>query len=211
MPTVWFFIKGCPFPEECAVHKTNGVKKCLSWCGRTEQEAVDKCAGHLMNSVLHKKRKQVAYDAAWAAKMEDYEDDTDAEEGDEPLKDEGGAPGTPPRPSKRARMAIDNGGGGNRPPFEFDGDAAPRDPLVEELAARVERLVEARGRPSSSSSVQIVQAHSVHHVQTVRDAKEKISDAEAACRKAQSFALSAAQAFGDVASKLNRAWQTLED
>ena len=80
MPTVWFFIKGCPFPEECAVHKTNGVKKCLSWCGRTEQEAVDKCAGHLMHSVLHKKRKQVAYDAAWAAKMNDYEDKTDEED-----------------------------------------------------------------------------------------------------------------------------------
>ena len=37
-----------------------------------------------------------------------------------------------------------------------------------------------------------------------------IADAEEACRKAQGFALQAASAFGDVASKLNRAWQALD-
>lgn len=200
MPTTWFYIKGCPFGDECNAQKTSPcTKKCLTWSGKTEQEAVDKCAHHLMLSALHKKTKSVAYDAAWAAQMESYEDETDEENGP-PFQFNAGqqAPATPPRPSKRARMAI------------ADGDHADRpDPLVAELAARVERLVEQRGRPSSATVV--VQAHSVHHVQTVRAAKDLIQDAESACRKAQTFAMSAATAFGDVASKLQRAWQTLEE
>ena len=203
MPTTWFYIKGCPFEDECSAQKTSPLtKKVLTWSGKTEQEAVDKCAHHLMNSTLHKKPKRVAYDAAWNATMSSYEDDTDEEEGQEAFAAEA-APGTPPRPTKRARMAI------------ADGDHADNrsDPLVAELATRVERLVEQRERGGrASSSGVVVQTHySVNHGQTVREAKENIADAEEACRKAQGFALSAAKAFGDGAAKLNRTWQKLED
>ena len=43
-----------------------------------------------------------------------------------------------------------------------------------------------------------------------RGAKQSIADAEEACRKAQGFAQSAAQAFGEVSQKLNNAWKQLE-
>ena len=44
----------------------------------------------------------------------------------------------------------------------------------------------------------------------MREAKKSIADAEEACRKSMGFALQAAKAFGEVASKLNRAWQALD-
>ena len=42
-----------------------------------------------------------------------------------------------------------------------------------------------------------------------REAKKCIADAEDAARKAQAIAQAAAQAFGDVAMKLNRAWHSM--
>ena len=42
-----------------------------------------------------------------------------------------------------------------------------------------------------------------------REAKKCIADAEDAARKAQAIAMAAAQAFGDVATKLNRAWHSM--
>ena len=42
-----------------------------------------------------------------------------------------------------------------------------------------------------------------------RMAKKCIADAEDAARKAQAIAQAAAQAFGDVAMKLNRAWHSM--
>ena len=202
MPTTWFYIKGCPCKAECNANKTSpSTTKVLRWCGKTEQEAVDKCAHHLINSALHKKKKSVAYELAWAAKVDSWEGDTDEDEGEEETFVEGGgAPQTPPRPSKRTRMALSDGA----PADTRD----PHDPLVDELATRVERLVEQRGRPSSSTV--FVQAHSVQHVQSAKEAKSLIADAEEACRKAQGFALSAATAFGDVASKLHKAWLQLD-
>ena len=194
MPTTWFYIKGCPFKDECNANKTKPCTKVLTWSGKSEQEAVDKCAHHLINSALHKKKKAVAYDAAWAARMDSWETDTDEEQQDEEFRD---GVQTPPRPTKKARMALADG-----------APADTSDPLVHELAERVERLVEQRGRPSSSTV--FVQAHSVQHVQSVQTAKRLIADAEEGCRKAQGFALSAATAFGDVALKLHHAWQTLE-
>ena len=125
---VVLLIKGCPFPHECNALKTSPSTKKLTWTGRTEQEAVDKCVHHLVHSALHKKPKRVAIEAAWDAGVQSYEDDTD-EEGHEEVAE--GAPATPPRPPKRARMAI----------ADDDGDHADAgDPLVEELATRVERF-----------------------------------------------------------------------
>jgi hypothetical protein len=196
MPTTWFFIKGCPFPDECNALKTGPGTKMLKWHGRTEQEAVDKCAHHLIHSRLHNMMKRDAVEAAWNV-VQSYEDDTDEEVAE-------GAPATPPRVPiganpKRPRTAI----------ADDDGDNADADdPLVTELAMQVERQVErlVERREQSSSSTVLVREHR----SVLLEAKQSIADAEAACRKAQGFAQSAAKAFGEVASKLNRARLTLD-
>ena len=191
MPTTWFFIDGCPFPDECNALKTSSAAKRLKWTGRTGQEAVDKCAHHLMQSQLHNKTKRDAYEAAWNG-LQSYEDNTEDE--DDAVA-EGDA--TPPRPTKRSRMAI------------ADGDDDSADPLVTQIAMQVEKQVERlrERREQSSSSTLLVRTDERRAV--LHAAVQNIADAEAACRKAQGFAQSAAKAFGEVASKLNRARLTL--
>ena len=194
MPTTWFFIDGCPFPDECNALKTSSAAKRLKWTGKTEQDAVDKCAHHLMQSQLHNKTKRDAYEAAWNG-LQSYEDTTEDE-------DDAVAEGvaTPPRPTKRSRMPIADG----------DDDKDDDDPLVAQIAMQidrqVQRLVERREQSSSSTvlAVRTDERRAVLHA-----AVQNIADAEAACRKAQGFAQSASTAFGEVASKLNRARLTL--
>ena len=135
MPTTWFFIKGCPFVDECNALKTCPGTKKLTWSGRTEQEAVDKCAHHLMHSQLHRKKKRDAYEAAWNH-VDFYEASTeDEEEGHDEVGE--GAPATPPRggrPTKRIRnIEITDGDGDNA-----DAD----DPLAARLARHVEHLAD---------------------------------------------------------------------
>ena len=193
MPTAWFYIKGCPFPDECNALKTSSTAKRLKWTGKTGQEAVDKCAHHLMQSQLHRKTKKDAYQAAWDG-LESYEDNTEDE------ADVGDA--TPPQPTKRSRMAI-----ADEALSHGDDDSA--DPLVTQIAMQVEKQVERlrERRQQSSSSTLLVRTDERRAV--LHAAVQNIADAEAACRKAQGFAQSAAQAFGEVASKLNRARLTL--
>ena len=193
MPTTWFFVDGCPFPDECNALKTRTTAKRLKWTGKTGQDAVDKCAHHLMQSQLHRKTKKDAYEAAWDG-LQSYEDNTEDE------ADEGDA--TPPRPTKRSRTAI-----ADEALSHGDDDSA--DPLVTQIAMQVEKQVERlrERREQSSSSTLLVRTDERRAV--LHAAVQNIADAEAACRKAQGFAQSAAKAFGEVASKLNRARLTL--
>jgi len=186
MPTTWFYIKGCPFPDECNALRTSASTKKLVWHGKTDEEAVAKCAHHLMHSQLHRKKKRDAYEAAWDG-VQFFEASTeDEEEGHDEVGE--GAPATPPRPTKRCRsIEIADGDGDNA-----DAD----DPLATQLARQVEHLAD-QLEQSYSSTLLVPEALS-------------IADAEAACLKAQSLAQSVAKGFGQVASKLNRARHRLE-
>ena len=79
-----------------------------------------------------------------------------------------------------------------------DADDVSRDPLIEDVANKVEIFMAER-RNASSSFTDAAQAATRH-----------IKDAEEAAYKAQDIAMKAAMAFGDVAKKLGRARDSLE-
>ena len=152
MPTTWYYIKGCPFPDECNKYKTTSKKKQLTFSGLTREDAVEKCAEHLRLSELHRITRSMAVEIAQEQDMYALEEPTTEEE-EEP-------------PAKSARTDSYSGG---------------------------QTASSSGGQAASSSGGQ-----AAHETMLL------INDAEEAVRKAQNFALSAAQAFGEVAEKLNQ-------
>ena len=197
MPTTWHYIGGCPFATECCRQLTQRKNKKIAFSGRTAEEAQEKCAHHLILSSLHLKTKRVAWEAALAQEVHTYEDDTD-EEPDDVEECE--------RPTKRPRLA----GGGD------DEGADASDPLVVEISSQVSKLVgkniAAASSAAASSSVVSLRptAKAAIPWRSLREFKETISEAEQAARKAQDIAMKAAQAFGEVAAKLNRHYHNLD-
>jgi hypothetical protein len=183
MPTTWYYISGCPLLEECNAHKVSGKKKSLTFSALTMEDAVEKCAQHMIQSSLHKRSRSEAYDIAWSQNMSEHDEPTEDEMEDSQVK---------PIPVAKARRLA-----------ALETTETDPDPLVTDISIRVAALVNSdissRGSRSSSSGLQ-----------TRRDAKRNIADAEEAARKAQSIAISAAQAFGEVAAKLNRAHNMLD-
>ena len=194
MPTQWHYIGGCPFAAECSRQLSQRKNKNVGFYGRTPEEAQEKCAHHLMLSSLHLKSKRVAWEAALAQEVNVYEEDAtdDDEEG--------------PSMPKRPRLA----GGGD------DEDAAASDPLVAELSSQVSKLVgknlaAASSAAASSATVSLAPTpKAAVPWRSLRAIKETVSDAEQAARKAQDIAMKAAQAFGEVAAKLNRDYHILD-
>ena len=178
MPTTWYYISGCPLPEECNAHKTvTSKKKSLTFSGLTIEDAVEKCAQHLMQSSLHKLSKAQAFDIAQNHAINEHEEEDKEEEEEDPMP-----------VAKARRLALE--------------PAEESDPLVADIGNRVAALVKADFSSSHGSSSS--------GLQTRRDAKRNIADAEEAARKAQTIAMSAAQAFGECAAKLNRACHQLD-
>ena len=200
MPAVWHYIKGCPFPEQCGRNKTTTIAKSMAFSGVTQDAAVEKCVYHLVNSSLHKMRRADAIDAARGMEFYTYEEPTDdeaeAEEAEgNPLAQQ---PRSPPRGVPRQRPAI--GPSSKRARLELGDDAqSDGDPLVKDISDQVSELV-AKNLTNLSSGFD---------AESKREARKCIADAEDAARKAQAIALSAAQAFGDVATKLSRAWHSM--
>ena len=189
MPTQWHYIGGCPFAAECSRQLTQKKNKNVGFYGRTPEEAQEKCAHHLMLSSLHLKSKRVAWEAALAQEVNVYEEDAtdDDEEG--------------PSMPKRPRLA----GGGD------DEDAAASDPLVAELSSQVSKLVGKNLAAASSAAASSAPTRKATVPwRSLRAIKETVSDAEQAARKAQDIAMKAAQAFGEVAAKLNRDYHILD-
>lgn len=189
MPTQWHYIGGCPFAAECSRQLTQRKNKNVGFYGRTPEEAQEKCAHHLMLSSLHLKSKRVAWEAALAQEVNVYEEDAtdDDEEG--------------PSMPKRPRLA----GGGD------DEDAAASDPLVAELSSQVSKLVGKNLAAASSAAASSAPTRKATVPwRSLRAIKETVSDAEQAARKAQDIAMKAAQAFGEVAAKLNRDYHILD-
>ena len=177
MPTTWYYISGCPLPEECNAHKTvTSKKKSLTFSGLTIEDAVEKCAQHLMQSSLHKLSKAQAFDIAQNQAINEHEEE-DKEEEEHPMP-----------VAKARRLALE--------------PAEESDPLVADIGNRVAELVRADFNSSHGSSSS--------GWRTRRAAKRNIAGAEEAARKAQTIVMSAAQAFGDVAAKLNRAYHQLD-
>ena len=179
MPTTWYYISGCPLLEECNANAKSGKKKSLTFSALTVDDAVEKCAQHMIQSSLHNRSRSEAYDIAWSQNMNEHEEPTE-DEMEEPVP-----------VTKARRLAA------------LETTETDPDPLVSDISVRVAALVNSdissRGSRSSSSGLQ-----------TRRGAKRNIADAEEATRKAQSIAISAAQAFGEVAAKLNRAHNMLD-
>lgn len=189
MPTQWHYIGGCPFAAECSRQLSQRKNKNVGFYGRTPEEAQEKCAHHLMLSSLHLKSKRVAWEAALAQEVNVYEEDAtdDDEEG--------------PSMPKRPRLA----GGGD------DEDAAASDPLVAELSSQVSKLVGKNLAAASSAAASSAPTRKATVPwRSLRAIKETVSDAEQAARKAQDIAMKAAQAFGEVAAKLNRDYHILD-
>lgn len=204
MPTTWYYISGCPFPAECTRYKTTASKKkSLVFSGLTKEDAVEKCANHLMLSSLHKKGSSEAYRVACEQEMYEHDEPTDEEDQAEerPWKSRR----LDPSPSSSSRGGPRTGRprtGRPRSPFTPPREAAEPDPLVTDISTRVAALVEdqlsTRASASSSSGSP-----------TIREAMMFIADAEEGVRKAQKIALSAAQAFGEVSSKLKESYHKL--
>ena len=209
MPCTWWYISGCPCPEQCNKRKTTGIAKKLTFSGRSPEEAISKCATHLVQSGLHNKSKREATELASAAPMLSYEEDTDDEA--VPLQ-QGEAHDTKtlssdseefdePQPlpmRKKQRLAI------GAPP------AASRrspDPLVAELSATI--LHEMRGSSSSGIPFQLASTDQRGHHALLRAARRDIQDSEAAAKKAHDIAVSAMNGFAEVQHKLNKAWKAL--
>ena len=191
MPTQWRYVGGCPFAAECSRQLTQRKKKNVGFSGRTPEEAQEKCAHHLMLSSLHLKSKRVAWETARAQEINVFEQDTDDDEPDDMKVEEC----EDPRMPKRPRLAI---GGG-------DEDAAASDPLVAELSSQVSMLVGKNLAAASSAAASLApRPNSAVPWRSLRPITDSISDAEQAARKAQDIAMKAAQAFGEVAAKLNR-------
>ena len=197
MPIEWRYIDGCPFAAECSSKLTRKKAKKLSFSGRTPEEAQEKCANHLMLSSLHLKSKRVAWETARAQEINVFEQDTDDDEPDDVKVEEC----EDPRMPKRPRLA----GGGD------DEDAAASDPLVAELSSQVSKLVGKNLAAASSAAASSAPTRKATVPwRSLRAIKETVSDAEQAARKAQDIAMKAAQAFGEVAAKLNRDYHILD-
>ena len=194
---VWYYIDGCPLPAECCKRQTTDKKKKLTFCGRSVRAAQTKCCNHLVTSDLHNKKRSKAWEIAEAQEIKTYEEETDDEaDGAEDVED---LPiGANPN-DKRIRLAIE------APPEDDAGaeDDPAGDPLIGDLADKVQIVMEQRRNASSSSSAMVTSS-------TIRASKNYIKDAEEAAYKAQDIAMKAAMAFGDVAQKLGRARDSLE-
>ena len=189
MPTTWYYISGCPFPAECTRYKTTASKKkSLVFSGLTKEDAVEKCANHLMLSSLHKKGSSEAYRVACEQEMYEHDEPTDEEDQAEE------------RPWKSRRLALDLPA--PQTPPTPPREAAEPDPLVTDISTRVAALVEDQLNTRASAS-------SSSGSPTIREAMMFIADAEEGVRKAQKIALSAAQAFGEVSSKLKESYHML--
>ena len=194
---IWYYIDGCPLPAECCRRQTTDKKKKLTFCGRTVRAAQTKCCNHLVGSDLHNKKRSKAWEIAEAQEIKTYEEETDDEaDGAEDVEDPPIAIGAHPN-DKRIRLAIE------APPEDDAGaeDDPAGDPLIGDIADKVQIVMEQRRNASSSSSAM---------VPTIRASKNYIKDAEEAAYKAQDIAMKAAMAFGDVAQKLGRARDSLE-
>ena len=74
---VWYYIDGCPLPEECCRRQTTDKKKKLTFCGPTVRAARTKCCNHLVGSDLHNKKRSKAWEIAEAQEIKTYEEETD--------------------------------------------------------------------------------------------------------------------------------------
>jgi hypothetical protein len=207
---LWHYIQGCPFPAECGRNKTTPFAKSMTFSGATQDAAVEKCVNHLVNSSLHKMRRADAIDAARRMEFHTYEEPTD-DEAEENLEGNPLAqrPRSPPRgvlrqprsqPPPAPRSPPPSGPSSKRARLELENDAqSDGDPLVKDISDQVSELVAKNFTNLSSGS----------DAESKREARKCIADAEDAARKAQAIAQSAAQAFADVANKLNRAWHSM--
>ena len=202
---VWHYIQGCPFPAECGRKKTTPFAKNMTFSGLTQEAAVEKCVHHLMSSSLHQMRRADAIAAAEGMEMQSFEEDTDDESArnSDALAQRPRSPPVgglrlprklpPPAPQpdeprqKRSRV------------LPLDDAELQEDPLVRDISDQVSQLVAKNLSSSSFDSGS----------DGKREARKCIADAEDAARKAQAIAQSAAQAFADVANKLNRAWHSM--
>ena len=110
-------------------------------------------------------------------------------------------PRSPPRGGVTQRQRHEVGPSTKRARLELEHDEEnDPDPLVKGISDQVSALVAKNLTSSSSAS---------SGAESKREARKCIADAEDAARKAQAIAQAGAQAFGDVATKLNRAWQLM--
>jgi hypothetical protein len=212
---LWHYIQGCPFPAECGRNKTTPFAKSMTFSGATQDAAVEKCVYHLVNSSLHKMRRADAIDAARRMEFHTYDEATD-DEAAENLDALAQRPRSPPRgvlrqprsqpppapqpsdpSSKRIRLQLENDAQSSDQVSELEGD-----PLVKDISNQVSELVAKNLSNLSNLS-------SGSDADSKREARKCIADAEDAALKAQAIAQSAAQAFADVANKLNRAWHSM--
>ena len=179
MPKTWYYIKGCPCPEECSRLKTAGAKrKVLTFNGLCQEDAVENCAQHLMNSQLHNKGRKWAFDMAWEQTLHEYEEPTDdeAEAGGEEDPEEA----IVPRPPKCRRLT----------PVKLE---AP--PLLDDLNTRVAALV---GRPSSSQGQSLREARRL-----IADAEEAAQKAQGIALQAAAAFQEVAQKLSSVLHSLD--------
>ena len=202
---VWHYIQGCPFPAECGRKKTTPVAKNMTFSGLTKEAAVEKCVHHLMSSSLHQMRKADAIEAAENMEMQTFEEDTD----DESARNSDALaqrPRSPPVDRLRQPRKLPPPAPQPAEPRQKRGRVLPlddaelqEDPLVRDISDQVSQLVAKNLSSSSFDSGSDAK----------REARKCIADAEDAALKAQAIAQSAAQAFADVANKLNRAWHSM--
>jgi hypothetical protein len=202
---VWHYIQGCPFPAECGAKKTTVATKNMTFSGLTKEAAVEKCVHHLVSSSLHQMRKADAIEAAENMEMQTFEEDTD----DESARNSDALaqrPRSPPVGGLRLPRKLPPPAPQPAEPRQKRGrvlpldDAEPQeDPLVRDISDQVSQLVAQNLSNSSFDSGS----------EAKREARKCIADAEDAALKAQAIAQSAAQAFADVANKLNRAWHSM--
>ncbi len=189
---LWHYIDGCPFPQQCGKNKTTTFPKSIKFAGLSMDPAVEKCVYHLMNSSLHTMSKADATRAAREMELHTYEEPTEdeAEDGDVALPLDV-RPQSPPQGRVSKRRGDEVSPSPKRARLELEHDEAAPDPLVKGISDQVSALV-AKCLSLRTSGARV-------------EARKCIADAEDAARKAQAIAMAAAQAFGDVATKLSRA------
>ena len=142
----WSFLRGCPFPDECAKWKCNAGEKRLHWSGPTPWHARDGLVKHLTNSWLHCKSEKEAWRVANAIKTsvepyyEEVPTDDEVDESDEYYEE---APAEE-RLAKRSRLgealarpADPSSASGQQPPVTALGD------LLAEAAVSINQAKEA--------------------------------------------------------------------
>jgi hypothetical protein len=233
---VWHYISGCPFPAECGRNKTTPVRKNLTFSGATKEAAIEVCVQHLMTSSLHQLSRALATAGAERMQLQCFEEDTDDESSatasalaERPRSPPAGRlrmprAKPPPAPNvdeprqKRGRvLALDNepiGAARLRiapqiapqvriEPQDSDVEA---DPLVSEISQQVSRLV---AQSLGDLSIEAGSEAKRDASDAKREARRCIAEAEDAALKANAISLAAAQAFADVANKLNRCWHAM--